>query len=29
MGSISDEMFAQGSFDNVQVVTHNIFEITE
>ena len=29
MGSISDEMFAQGSFDNVQVVTHNIFEITK
>ena len=29
MGSISDEMFAQGSFDNVQVVTYNIFDITE
>ena len=29
MGLISEEMFANGYFDNVQVVTYNIFDITE
>lgn len=29
MGSIEEEMFANGYFDNVQVVTYNIFDITE